>query len=61
MSSNLRPIAYDFANHYENKIGYYKHIYFYIIHYENKSGYYKHRLKSKFKSFQYLFINLELS
>ena len=23
-------------NHYENKIGYYKHIYFYIIHHENK-------------------------
>ena len=28
---------------YENKIGYYKHIYFYIIHHENKLGYYKHR------------------
>ena len=27
-------------NHYENKIGYYKHIYFYIIHHENKLGYY---------------------
>ena len=23
-------------NHYENKIGYYKHIYFYIILHENK-------------------------
>jgi hypothetical protein len=23
-------------NHYENKIGYYKHRYFYIIHHENK-------------------------
>jgi hypothetical protein len=27
----------------ENQIGYYKHIYFYIIHHENKLGYYKHR------------------
>jgi hypothetical protein len=27
----------------KNKIGYYKHIYFYIIHHENKLGYYEHR------------------
>jgi hypothetical protein len=30
-------------NHYENKIGYNKQIYFYIILHENKLGNYKHR------------------
>jgi hypothetical protein len=40
----LYVIVYtDCINHYENKIGYYKHIYFYIIHHENKLGYYNHR------------------
>jgi hypothetical protein len=32
-----------FNINHENKIGYYKHLYFYIIHHENKLGYYKHR------------------